>query len=314
MILHHNQKLFSETIRSTSEHLKIIQNFIEKDYWITLVLNRIANSSQNENIVFKGGTSLSKAYKLINRFSEDVDIAVNNVKSFSGNQIKTLIRDVEKEMTSDLREIEIAGTTSKGSRFRKSVFEYQSIDTKNIINKLIVEVNSFANPYPFLKLPISSFIHDFLMASNNEKIIEEYKLQPFELNILDKRQTLLEKLVSLIRFSFDENTIESVGSKIRHFYDIYYLLQDDETLRFVKSEEFIKQFYSILNHDKISFEIPVGWNKKPVSQSPLVTNFPEIWFQLKDIYKIELSALAFAEIPDEKEVAEKFGIILRHLI
>lgn len=107
------------------------------------------------------------------------------------------------------------GVSSKGSQFRKSVFEYSPIDTKNRSNKLIVEVNSFANPYPFKKLFIKSFIYDFLVQSGNEKYIDQYGLAPFEMNVLNKEQTLMEKLASLIRFSFDENAVQNMASKIR---------------------------------------------------------------------------------------------------
>ena len=49
---------------------------MEKDYWITLVLQRLSTSRFRDEAVFKGGTSLSKGYELINRFSEDIDFVV----------------------------------------------------------------------------------------------------------------------------------------------------------------------------------------------------------------------------------------------
>lgn len=55
--------------------------FVEKDYWITLVLSRLANSKHVDKSVFKGGTSLSKGSNLIDRFSEDVDLAIINQKN-----------------------------------------------------------------------------------------------------------------------------------------------------------------------------------------------------------------------------------------
>ena len=55
---------------------------IEKDAWVTLVLRMLFTSELNGHIVFKGGTSLSKVYNLIKRFSEDVDLAID--RSFFG--------------------------------------------------------------------------------------------------------------------------------------------------------------------------------------------------------------------------------------
>jgi predicted nucleotidyltransferase component of viral defense system len=231
---------------------------VEKDYWITLVLSRLAKSKYVDESVFKGGTSLSKGYHLIERFSEDVDIAIINDRGKTGNEIKNMIRTIEKEITPDLTELQMEGVTSKGSRFRKSVFEYVSTEKGNANNKLIVEVNSFANPFPFQRLEIQSMVFDFLMKTGNEKYVDQYHLHPFEVNVLNKEQTLLEKMVSLIRFSFKENVVESISEKIRHFYDLYFLMNDPQCAEFASSDEFKKQFDIILQHDREMFEEPKG--------------------------------------------------------
>jgi predicted nucleotidyltransferase component of viral defense system len=80
MKLHTDIKLFSDSIRITSQQMKIKDVFVEKDYWITLVLSQLAKSEYASQTVFKGGTSLSKGFGLIDRFSEDVDIAITDEK------------------------------------------------------------------------------------------------------------------------------------------------------------------------------------------------------------------------------------------
>jgi predicted nucleotidyltransferase component of viral defense system len=105
MKLHLDDKIFKELIKLTAIELKINRPFVEKDYWITLVLSRLAKSKYVDEAVFKGGTSLSKGYNLIERFSEDVDIAIINDKGKTGNEIKTIIRNIEKEITPDLTQI-----------------------------------------------------------------------------------------------------------------------------------------------------------------------------------------------------------------
>ncbi|GAB4127876.1 MAG: nucleotidyl transferase AbiEii/AbiGii toxin family protein [Ignavibacteriales bacterium] len=314
MILHlADKKLFNDTIRAASEHLKINQMFIEKDYWITLILNRLSQTNFANETVFKGGTSLSKGFGLVNRFSEDVDIAIINDADKSGNSVKNIIRAVEKEMTKELNEVNLRGITSKGSMFRKSVFEYPTFNTKYKNNRLIVEINSFANPFPNQKCEIKSFIYDFLKETNNSKYIEEYLLQPFTINILRKEQTLLEKLVSLIRFSFHKDYIQGLSTKIRHFYDLHYLINDSECIEFTKFADFKNRFHEILEHDKKIFDDPKDWQLKQLSESPIIHDFANVWQKLKDKYKIELSALAFGEIPDEKEVSKSFEKILKYL-
>lgn len=122
MNLHLDKILFYDILFEASKQSVIPLEFVEKDYWITLVLSRLAKSKYVDESVFKGGTSLSKAYNLIERFSEDVDIAIINDKGKSGNEIKTIIRTIEKEITSDLKELQMDGVTSKGSKFRKIGF------------------------------------------------------------------------------------------------------------------------------------------------------------------------------------------------
>lgn len=313
MLLHLDQANFRRIVRNASAYLKIQQAFVEKDYWITLVLSRLAKSKYVNESVFKGGTSLSKGYNLIERFSEDVDIAIINDKGKTGNEIKTIIRTIEKEITPDLKELQMDGVTSKGSRFRKSVFEYVTTEKGNANNKIIVEINSFANPYPYQRLTIQSMVFDFLMQTSNEKYIEQYNLQSFEVNVLSKEQTLLEKMVSLIRFSFKQNTVESISEKIRHFYDLYYLMKSPACIEFVASGSFKKQFDTILQHDRAMFEEPMGWQSKSIYESPLVIDFSTLWKQLTEKYQTELSALAYRPIPDENDVAKCFEELIKRI-
>ncbi|MDD4437722.1 MAG: nucleotidyl transferase AbiEii/AbiGii toxin family protein [Tissierellia bacterium] len=313
MILHENNNDFAELIRLASIHFNILPVFVEKDYWITLILHKLANSPYANNVVFKGGTSLSKGYRLIYRFSEDIDIAMIEEK-LSGNALKTKIRNIEKEITTDFTEIVEPNITSKGSMFRKSVFEYPSfisgILSGNTANRIIVEINSFANPYPYTKQRITSFISEFLMETNRIETIESYGLQAFSLNVLDKRRTMIEKFVSLVRFSFSENPSQAVASKIRHFYDLYYLVKDAECAKYLQSPHFKTDSLELLVHDKEAFDTPEGWRTKNISESPLASDFSALWENLRTTYQNELVQLAFVAIPEEKEIARSFEKII----
>lgn len=318
MNLHENKKLFTDAVLAASEYLDIRPVYIEKDYWITRSLKLLAQNANTDKAVFKGGTSLSKAHKIGNRFSEDIDIAVSDADTLTGNQLKMLIRRIAKEMTLGLEEIVVHKVTSKGSRYYRAMYSYPNVLGKTIketvnIGQLLIEINSFTNPYPYVSKNIDSFIAQFLHQTNNDALVEEYGLQSFLLNVLDKRQSMTEKLVSLIRFSLSDNYIYDVASKIRHFYDLHYLLQDKECELYLESEQFAVDFNILLAHDKTTFDKPDGWNTKTVEKSSLLTDFSNVWSVLKDVYLKELPAIAFSKIPDENDVAESFTKIIRQI-
>ena len=64
---------------SIADKVGLPAQVIEKDFWVTAILQTIFSLPIAEHLVFKGGTSLSKGWKLIERFSEDIDVAVNPV-------------------------------------------------------------------------------------------------------------------------------------------------------------------------------------------------------------------------------------------
>jgi len=317
MNLHLYPTYFQELIDNTARFFNIDIVFVEKDYWLTRSLQRMAQNPNTEKVVFKGGTSLSKAYRLTNRFSEDVDIAVIDTDSFSGNQLKMLIKRLAKDMAEGLEENVIQGITSKGSRFYKAVYLYPNLVglTSNTVKtgQLLIEINTYANPYPHIKQEIRAFLTDYLTAINRQDLIEVYGLQSFSLNVMDKRRTMIEKLVSLFRFSFTENARRSLSAKIRHFYDLYYLAKDEECAAYIQTPAFKTDFDELLAHDKQEFDTPDNWREKEITQSPLVMNFPALWNFLKDSYLSELPKLAFMEVPDEKEIAEVFRQVVERL-
>ena len=87
MNLHENSGAFEDAIRAASDHLEMRTVFVEKDYWVTFLLSRLSKSVHSDKIVFKGGTSLSKVFKLIARFSEDVDLAILKSEGQTATQI-----------------------------------------------------------------------------------------------------------------------------------------------------------------------------------------------------------------------------------
>lgn len=318
MKLHENQPLFAQLLNFAANTLNIRPEFIEKDYWITRALQRMSQNINAEKVVFKGRTSLSKAYRLTNRFSEDIDVAVIDADSFSGNQLKTFIKRLAKDMSADLNELVVPNVTSKGSRFYKAIYQYPNLvgltASAMKAGQILIEINTYANPYPYINKEISSFLTEYLVTIGRIDLIEQYNLKSFSINVLDKWRTTVEKLVSLFRFSFEADTIKSLSSKIRHFYDLYYLTNDNECYDYIQSTAFQSDFQELFIHDQQQFSEPNGWCVKSVKDSPLIKDFQGIWMKLSPNYRKELMPLAFSEIPNEMLIAENFTKVLNDLL
>lgn len=76
MRLHEDKTLFRQAVRFTAQEMKIKDIYVEKDYWVCFVLDQIFKQEYKDYILFKGGTSLTKCYDLLERFSEDIDLVV----------------------------------------------------------------------------------------------------------------------------------------------------------------------------------------------------------------------------------------------
>lgn len=320
MRLHENKQLFAQAITAAGRPIEngglgIKPLFIEKDYWISRSLKLMAQGDSDNRAIFKGGTSLSKAYGIGARFSEDIDVAISEAWTLSGNQLKNLIRCTAHNMTDGLTETVIPGLTSKGSHYHKAFYTYPRV-VENLpsgaikAGQILVEINSFANPYPFEMRELRSLLTDFLLMTHNETIIEEYDMQPFTVAVLDKRRTLTEKLVSLIRDSLATDYIPQLRNKIRHFYDLHFLLQDAEVAEYLKSPTFKDDFNTLLLHDQSQFIKPEGWQKKATNDSPLITDFDNVWQSLENTYLSELPELAYKEIPTAMQIKESLQQIL----
>ena len=102
MTLHQHPADFRALLAATAQHFGMADVLIEKDYWVTYVLRALADSPYREQVVFKGGTALSKAYGLLERFSEDVDLAIAGTEGWSNNQVKKLMDSAARHLTQGL--------------------------------------------------------------------------------------------------------------------------------------------------------------------------------------------------------------------
>ena len=313
MRLHEDRELFSDALQAASQPVEdgglgIKSIFIEKDYWICRSLSLMAANDKDNRAIFKGGTSLTKAYGIGSRFSW----------TLSGNQLKMLIKRTAKNMTEGLQEMDLPGFTSKGSHYHKAYYSYpRAIDTLQVgaikAGQLLVEINSFANPYPFQKCKLESFLTEFLQKTGNENLIKDFDMQPFDVNVLDRRRTLTEKLVSLLRCSLADNYMPELTAKIRHFYDLHFLLNDIETQDYLKSDAFKSDFSNLFAQDQQRFDKPEGWQNKSIMDSPIINDLHNVWAALSNVYAKELPDLAYKEIPTIESVENSMEQLVSYL-
>ena len=304
MILHSDSETFEELIEVTAQSLNIPAVFIEKDYWVTYILKRLSNSNFIDTAIFKGGTSLSKAYKLIDRFSEDIDLAIiTNGKT--GNEIKKLIKEIEKGLLDENFQEVYTPQTSKGSQFRKTVHQYPKIiagEFGHANENLILELNSFAKPYPYVSKTISSYIYDFLNTQSSEakQLIDQYSLEPFQINVLDYRRTFCEKISALARASFESDESNTqLKEKIRHFYDIYFLMQEDEIKEFINNNGIVQMIKDVRNDDQEQFG--TQWTNEKLHLTNIFRNTDTL-DKLDTYYQTNFQTLVYGTLPTINQI------------
>ena len=84
MRLHKEKELFEQVVLGASEWKQVPPAIIEKDYYVTIFLDALVK--RVPNLIFKGGTSLSKCHKVINRFSEDIDLTLDAENQTQGKK------------------------------------------------------------------------------------------------------------------------------------------------------------------------------------------------------------------------------------
>jgi hypothetical protein len=305
MNLHHNKELFTDAITATAQRLDILEIYVEKDYWICYALKLIFEGAIKDEVIFKGGTALSKCYKFIERFSEDIDLVVIRKEEETGNQLKAKLKKITKEINTPFVEVEMEGITNKMGMIRKIAYNYPKIFKGNygqVRDAIIIEATWLGYFEPHTKRVLNTYIYDMMVANNQMTLAEEYHLLPFDALVLDSRRTLCEKIMSLVRFSHTETPIEDLNNKIRHVYDIHQLLKDETVQKFFTSEAFDKMLLQVANDDVQSFKNNNDWLKYHPKEALIFNESGETWKQLKDTYQNNFKFLVYGELPNEEEV------------
>lgn len=264
-----------QIISQTAAKLGFSEVVIEKDWWVCMVLRAVFQSKYKNSIVFKGGTSLSKAYGIIERFSEDVDLIIDyhflgfedfhsksqikKLRKASGNFIIGEFREelinqlVQVGISNDLFHIKYDPQIDDTSDPNTLELYYKSVvpSETNIQKKVIVEMGARSLTEPSEKRLIKSFI---------DQNFKEYDFtfSDFDVEVTVPTKTFLEKIF-LLHEEFTK-PIEKIryNKMSRHLYDLERLMNTEYGKKAIPDKalfETIANFRERMNNVRgISFE------------------------------------------------------------
>ena len=215
---HENKEEFINAVNLASKRFGILPIIAEKDYYVTMILRVL--SERLDFIVFKGGTSLSKCYKAIKRFSEDIDLTSD--KKLSQGQMRKL-KDAIKS-TADEIGLKIPNIDETRSRrnYNQYVMGYESSVPaliRTVQNSVLLETSFAEISFPTVVLPVRSYIGDMMMEEAPEEL-SHYLLEPFDMKVQGLDRTLTDKVFAVCDY-YMQNKVKNHS---RHLYDIYKLL------------------------------------------------------------------------------------------
>lgn len=235
MYLHkENRELFRDVILLVSQKLEVSEDIVEKDYYVTMILKKLSETGYP--VVFKGGTSLSKAFHVIDRFSEDIDITfTEHLGEARRKKLKyNILKPIAEELGMNIRNFDSVESDKNLNHYD---FYYESVVHDRVINaippyvKLETSLMSYA--FPTEERALGNYIFDAL--GNDEKaFIAAYDLGTFPMKVQSLNRTLIDKIFAVCDYYMQGKSQRNA----RHLYDIYKLSEhiviDDGFLKLVE--------------------------------------------------------------------------------
>ena len=207
---------WKEIIETVAAEEHRTTQMVEKDTVQSMILFEISKSELP--FVFKGGTSLSKAYGLIDRFSEDIDLSMNrkpteSEKKKTKNSIVAIADDLGFTLTNP-------NDIQSRHNYNKYVFEYDSLFSELPL-ELIIETSFYQAVYPVETHPVYSFIGRFC-ENNNIVLPVSFDASVINMQVQSLERTFIDKVFAICDYRIQD--MQSRDS--RHLYDIAKLLPE----------------------------------------------------------------------------------------
>lgn len=264
-------------IRDTAYEEGIREEAVEKDWWVSLVLKALFTSKYKDYIIFKGGTSLSKCWKLIERFSEDIDIALSSEAfgmKYEENPTNSFLNKLRKfgyEFTSNDLKIElekqfIALGLPKGAviieaEAQKDGVSYPDPETLYIVYNSLYEKNEYLPNVVKVEVSVRSLKEPNAVVGVRSIMgeIGIYPELPFDVIAVEPKRTFLEKMF-LLHEEFQKPDASKVRSKrmSRHLYDLEKMMDMDPGIQALADDEL---YTTIIKHRSTYTKLPgVNYN------------------------------------------------------
>lgn len=334
---------FMGSVSVTAAALKVSDEIVLKDFGVFGLLKAMVEgpypaelSELPLRLVFKGGTSLSKAYGLSDRFSEDVDLAFINdpahgVVKLSQSQQRSFLKGFEPFVLSqgwltsadvlDKRQGKriLACSYRRPAGFASAPPDANTASYLKPHIKLELDIRSEA--FPTIDMPVGSLLGDYVKAVNPDAYRSLPALHPVMVRVMRYDRTMIEKtlaLLSCISNFFGEEAKDrfSVKEKERHFYDIHRLygkfLADGQSM---SGDEFLSIFRSSVEQDARiyrtkNYEV-LGNGLPRLSEKIAMFSRPEFQADYKKHYAE--SPIYYGERLSAEEILEGVGEYLRKL-
>jgi hypothetical protein len=293
---------FGPTIDAAAEQLGISSTAIEKDYWVTQVLQALGHEFA-EDFVFKGGTSLSKGYGILERFSDDLDLLILRGTRSKGATDRLMKSMGEAAAAAAEGQAERHGGSETGVHraFRVS-YPATHRPTDAVAANVLLEMGVRGGPNPHERVPIGSLLGDTLEAAGTE--LGQYDdLQRFEVAVLHPGRTLLEKLYGIHDLTRQLSTksldMDKLRRNGRHFYDVYQLLGRAQVLELLTDRTQAEQIMASIE-DTSQEEFGAAGELRPeggFAASPAFERNSRVAHQMQGAYEAIMPALYFGNKP-----------------
>lgn len=227
MNLHLDDKMFDTIITQMQNELSIHRSIIVKDYFVTLFLKTLKD--YYPQYIFKGGTSLSKCFSAINRFSEDIDLSyyVTAHENITSGKIKRANKGIKEAINHLCFIFKNEEEFKSGRKFQVFEAEFAFKEEDSVVRDHIIIENSILTiSFPVIEKDIESMIGSYLKDMDMNNLIDDYGLHGFSVNVQDISRTFIDKVYAICDYYLEDKAYEHS----RHIYDLHMLYNKIESL------------------------------------------------------------------------------------